>query len=858
MQSDDMKMSDPGDPGSDLREDGPAVTLRLSVRDLAGYAYRHGGLGKAGLFSDSEDTPVRLHQQYIRASMKQDPDAEHFPEYTLKASRRTGSICMEIQGRADLVSVSPDGSVTVLEIKTIMDSGGVLPAKADIVHLAQARIYAYLFLLDPRHNEASVSVTIRYVLAAERKIRDFSERSDFTALQGFFDDSCSKLLDFTKSLRNYRKLRDITLRDLRFPYPELRKGQKEFMHEVLGCIRSKEPLYAQAPTGIGKTISVLYPAVKAIPKNYADYIFYLTAKTSTQTVAQTALQDLRNAGMVLRSIRITSKEKLCLRKDLYCDTQTCPYAIHYYDNSGAAIHDLFAFHSVDADILTGIAEKHQVCPFEIGLDLSLFCDVIICDYNYVFDPKVRLIRFFQDDPYRFVFLIDEAHNLPSRSNEMFSASFGTADIASLLRHAARYSIQLRNSLDAISRYFTQAIRYLDSAAESQDRGTDDRSAAPDSFDRKIEAKELFRAESICASRKIPEEFTGILQDFIFYAKQEIDLLKDRDLRKELLDAFFSAMFFVRVSTDFFNEHYVVLLSSTGKDALLRFKCLNASERLTAFHNGKNATVYFSATMSPEEYYTGLFKGRSSDLNLRKKIFASPFPPENLWVGVVTDLSIKYEARPYTLGSVAELALAAVCVRNGNYLVFCPSFEYQRMISAAFESLVRQQGPQAVGKPIRILTQKNGMSESERSAFLNAFLQNRSDTLVGFAVLGGVFGEGIDLTGESLSGVILIGVGLPARSFEQDILMDYFTHETGNGFDYAYRFPGFNKILQAAGRVIRTETDRGFILLIDERYGREDYRMLFPPEWDPHAVGNADELREGLEDFFGGSGFGGSD
>lgn len=831
-----------------LPADEALSTLKLSVRDLASYAYRHGGLGKTSSFVETDDNPNRLHQQYIKASMKRNPEMAHYPEYYLKTGYEISPVRFEIQGRADLISVSDNGDIDVLEIKTIIDGKGTLPDKADIVHCAQARIYGYIFCLKTDSFESAISVTIRYVLAPDHRIRDFTEHVDFDFLKKFFMESCVRLLDFTKSLNSYRKLRDITLKDLKFPYPSLRKGQKEFMNEVLASIRSKEPLYTQAPTGIGKTISVLFPAVKSIPRNFADYIFYLTAKTSTQNVAQSALDDLREAGMVLKSIRITSKEKICLCKEIYCDTDICRYAQNYYDNSTAAIRELFQYNSIDAKVLTEIALKHSVCPFEIGLDISLFCDVIICDYNYVFDPKVMLIRFIQEESYRFVFLIDEAHNLPSRSNEMYSASFGRADYEELLKYEAHLPPSLRKPLDAIIHYFKQAQQFLQSDIQ-QNGFIAESSKAVDSFDSKIGSKDLIRVEGVCATRNIPSELIVLMENFIMEAKPELDAKRNKEIHKVLIDTFFAAKFFIKVAVEFFNENYVVMLSAENNGIQIRLKCMNASERLSAFHNGKNATVYFSATMSPEEYYTNLFKGKSVDYTLRKKIFGSPFPSENLWVGAVTAISTRYEARQYTLGSVAEMVYSAISVKNGNYLVFCPSFEYQRMIYRVFCDLADSRKHDAK-RPIRTIIQKKVMTEVERSAFLDSFVHNRSDTLVGFAVLGGIFGEGIDLTGESLSGVVLIGVGLPAKSFEQDILMDYFNNSMGNGFDYAYKFPGFNKILQAAGRVIRTETDRGFILLIDERYGRDDYKMLFPDEWKPLTIGTAKDLSKELKEFFG--------
>ncbi len=824
------------------------TVLKLSVRDLAKFAYRHGGLKYDADHSESDDTPNSLHSQLISSAMKNDTQADHLSECWLKNSCEIGNIRFEIRGRADLISVFPDKMLRIIEIKTIIDETGHLPSEADIMHIAQARLYAYMYCLETGEHYNQIAIIVRYILSPAYAMRDFTELTSFGDLEQFFRNTLEMIYDFTRSLKDYRALRDSSIKSMKFPYSELRQGQKDLMGAVLDSIRDKDPLYAQAPTGTGKTISVLYPAIKSIPSNYSDYIFYLTAKTSTQNIACEALDDMRKNGLVARSIRLTAKEKLCPCKEIYCDMEQCRYAVDYYNNSRSAMKELFTADRIDADILLDIAEKYYVCPFEIGLDVSMFCDVIICDYNYVFDPRIRLARFFNEDIYKHVLLIDEAHNLPPRSNEMFSSSL-SADMFRKIGELNPYlSESLKASIAKLAGYFSKASEFLTADPEESNR-TPHNGNIPRTFDRKIESTAVVKTDGICASRKPPAELLGLCDKFISETKPVLDRMKRHDIKKVLLDVYFEIRFFSKVGWEFYNDDYITLLSFEKDLLLIRIKCLNASDKLTSFYNGKNSVIYFSATMSPQEYFIPLFSGKPGAYDLKRKILPSPFPPENLWVGIVSAISTKFKERPYTLEDVVSVIYTAISAKKGNYIVYCPSFEYQRMIMDAFKSYLRGI-THSNKKNITIIGQSRGMSESERNLFLDSFFAARKETLVGFAVLGGVFGEGIDLTGESLSGVVLVGVGLPAKSFEQDILMDYFENAFGKGFDYAYKYPGFNKILQAAGRVIRTDTDRGFILLVDERYSREDYKQLFPEEWDPVYVGSKEDIDSGLREFFG--------
>lgn len=911
--------------------------FHLSVRDFVGYVYRHGGLG--GVSSVNPDiSPNSIHSRFIEAYKCKYTDRKVMSEYSLKTVHLSPPVKFFIQGRADILTESEVKSYEIIEIKSILNASAHFPGNADILHMAQARIYAYLFLLENELSDASIKVTVAYVLTGSFKVRYFSEDFSFADLKAFLNDTCAQFVDICKNVNEYEIIRDDSIKAMKFPYSFLRNGQKELMQAVLTSIKRKQPLFVQAPTGIGKTISALYPAIKSIPENLSDYTFYLTAKTSTQEVAKKTLRDLKEQGLIVKSIQIAAKEKICLCKDIYCDTTLCPYAVKYYENSKAAIKELYLVNTVDFAVLQKVAKKFEVCPFEISLDMALFCDIIICDYNYVFDPRVMLERFMFEDPYRLTFLIDEAHNLPDRVNEMYSTSFTRANLYSIGHLLPFLSAKTQDAALKINDYFIHLSDFFASCDDSAE-----------TFDKSIPRKELFKVENICASRKAPRYLVKLLDELVLGLKVDIDEAAAGSQKNELKDLFFAAKFFIKVVREFFDDSYILLITAkkpTKQDYRkpngnqgqvmpvdlqnfdMSLRCLNPSKQISKLNNGKNSTVYFSGTLKPAEYFLNLFKDNSGENNydISNLHFDSPFPAENLWVGAITDFSVKYNDRSASMPEIVDMIITATSCKEGNYIVFSPSFDYMQSLHSQFQEKaenlygsnmksttnthnnnnnisrdsrdsrikryscadnsnvnsdsningnVKNNGnSNIVGKNIgdsngnrnkndngnincnscktyETILQSRKMSEKDRKEFLGRFAQNTGRTLVGFAVLGGIFGEGIDLVGESLSGVVIVGVGLPQRNIVQEIIKDYYSSVFGNGYDYAYRFPGFNKILQAAGRVIRSDTDRGFILLIDDRYKIPEYQALFPREWNVVYPESKKALKNDLSEFFGG-------
>ncbi len=824
-------------PRNDAGENKDSSTvLRFSVRDFVAFVYRRGSLNTGNFFSLLDGLGIKTHQQFFKAFRKSQPDATIFSEYSLKTTFVSDSVKIEVQGRADLIVLSENNEIQIIEIKTIAKDSADLPVEADFLHIAQARIYAYIFCKEKEITNASIQVTVKYILINSFKIKDFNETVTYNELEKFSFDTCNFYIAQGLAKKDYSTIRDLSIKALTFPYSELRQGQKEFMNAVLSCMRKHEPLLVSAPTGTGKTISVLYPAIKGIPQKYCDYIFYITAKNSTAEIAKKTLDDMRGNGLVIKSIHITAKEKVCLCKEIYCDTSICPYAVNYYDNYSKAMNELSSTQSIDFNVLMATGEVYGVCPFELGLDLSLFCDIIICDYNYIFDPKVSLERFVKQEAYNFAILIDEAHNLPDRACEMYSAEMSYKELKEVLLYKSYFQSNLQNIFDELIAYYKVLLPFIKGEENLEEP-----------FDKSILLKELFWAENFGATRKLPKDYVSILEKLVQYAKEDLNSITNTEARKALKNLYFSAKFFIRTSSEFFDDSYIVTFEKSNRDLIISLRCMDSSGQIDKFHQGKHSLVFFSATLSPVQYFESRFKSVKNQQSINKIILPSPFPKENLFVGIIPSISTKYNNRQSSLKTIADVVEAAVSSKMGNYIVYSPSFEYQKWIVQMVEMVLNSNEINR-SNGIKIITQTPSMNEIIRDNFLKEFREYGKRTLIAFAVLGGVFGEGIDLVGETLSGVIIVGVGLPRKSPERDIMADYYSNMIGNGFDFAYRYPGFNKIQQAAGRVIRSEEDRGFILLLDERYEKPDYQMLFPEEWHPIVLRSKSQIKNSIKEF----------
>jgi len=803
----------------------------VSVRDLVEFSLRHGDLGGERDFVGPHRAlaGTRGHQRLQRSR-----PAGYQKEVRLCHDVETAEFTLRIRGRIDGVLATPE-EVLLEEIKTVQ---GERPREADPLHWAQAKLYGYLYAHDRALHELTIQLT--YLDLETGELTEFRDRCRLADLSAFFESTTAIYAEWVQERYQWCQQRDQSIRTLAFPFPCYRPGQRKLAVAAYRVLARGGRLYLEAPTGIGKTISVLFPAVKALGEGKLERIFYLTARTVGRAVAQKAFADLRQAGLRLRALTLTAKEKICVQEGQPCDPTTCPFARGYYDRCKPAMREALAREDITRQVLEAVGRGHQVCPFELSLDVSSWVDAVICDYNYVFDPKVYLRRHFTDEGGDYGFLVDEAHNLVDRAREMFSADLETREI----RHVRRALKQAAPRCAKALTRLTSALRKLcgPSPPPPEPVEVSDPSTELNLFPRESNAGVLshftHHASRITpphTTRELPPDVLPPLEDALKEAEAWLAQNQPADFREDLLELYFRLRSFQRTA-ELYDERYVTLVEP-GASVRVQLFCRDPSFLLRqALARGK-AAVFFSATLTPADYYRALLGGSAEDPLLQ---LPSPFPPEHLAVLVQDRIRTHLKARTETLADVGEAIRALVQGRTGNYLVYLPSYQYLTAVQEQFHALE---------PAIPILVQRPGMSESEREAFLAAFAADHGETLIGFAVMGGVFGEGIDLVGDRLIGAVIVGVGLPQLCAERDLIRDYFQEQTGAGFDYAYTFPGMNRVLQATGRVIRSETDRGAILLIDARFAEQRYRRLFPAWWHPARVRNPGELRQALRQFW---------
>ncbi len=770
--------------------------ISISVRELVEFVCRTGDLGGGRDFAGPARAleGTRGHQRIQKSR-----STGYAKEVALKTSLEHEQFTLEIKGRIDGVFQS-DTDIWLEEIKT---TRGAWDGKADPLHWAQGKVYGHIF--GQQQKLPQIEVRLTYLNLDTQQTTEFAQRFDAAVLAEFFADVTDEYLRWAAAHHAWCHERDESIAALKFPFPKYRGGQRKFAVEVYRTLSRAGKLFAEAPTGIGKTVSVLFPAMKALGEERFIKIFYLTAKTSGRAVADNALEDLRRAGLRCRSVTLTAKDKICFNDGRPCDMRQCPFAIGYYDRNKAAIRDALTVERLDRPAIEQMARKHNVCPFELSLDCANWVDVVIGDYNHAFDPAANLRRFFGEDSGDYAFLIDEAHNLVDRAREMFSAELRKDLIAPIRRMISEELPECAKALGRVASVLNEL-----------------RKSSP--------------ATPTAVSKELPETLLPSLQGFLSEAETWLAQNRPAIFREELLELYFRVHAFARTA-ELFDERFVTILEGERSEIRFRLFCLDPSHLLgEALKRGK-AAIFFSATLSPLEYFRGLLGGIEADPTLQ---LPSPFPSENLCVLVEDRIQTTFKARSQTQLEVADAIAATVSARVGNYLVYFPSHHYLGDVLAAFSS--RHPG-------IKTLTQSPKMTDAERDQFVASFKSEPAETQVGFAVMGGVFGEGIDLVGDRLVGAVIVGVGLPQLCCERDLIRDHFQERLGQGFEYAYTFPGMNRVLQAVGRVIRSESDRGVVLLIDARFREKRYRDLFPPWWNVTHVRGVKEIARAATQFW---------
>jgi Rad3-related DNA helicase len=776
--------------------------IKISVRNLVEYVLRSGDIDNRrtqAFEKTAMQEGSRIHRKIQR---RMGPD--YRPEVSLKHTVDQDQFQILIEGRADGIIEKPEG-VTIDEIKGVYKDLSYLEEPVP-VHLAQAMCYGYFYCFD--HTLAGAVIQMTYCNMETEEIRRFQVEKTFEELEAWFLGLIHEYVKWARYLYIHGLRRDESIQELSFPFP-YRSGQKELVVSVYRSIQRKRNLFIQAPTGVGKTLSTIFPAVRAMREGLGDKLFYLTAKTITRGVAEEAFELLRKQGLYLNTVTITAKEKLCFLDTPECNPDACPYAKGHFDRVGDGVYDIIhQERGITREIVLDYARKHQVCPFEFCLDISNWTDSIICDYNYVFDPNIRLKRYFSEGVSgEYLFLVDEAHNLVPRAREMYSAVLYKEDFLLVKKIIKPMDQKIARLLDRCNKELLEMKRECESYQILEDV--------------------RFFMTSILSLFGEMEKFMEIHQEF-----------GDRDL---VLDFYFALRDFINIY-ERLDENYRIYteLLSDGR-FMLRLFCINPSINLKECLNKGNGTIFFSATLLPVSYYKELLSGDQEEY----AVYAhSPFDQDKKLLMVAGDVSSRYTRRNRReYEKVVNYMKAIVSGRKGNYMAFLPSYHYLKEVEAILHDISHE----SIG--FTFLSQASSMNEGQREEFLQEFSKEREDSFVALCVMGGVFSEGIDLREDQLIGAIIVGTGLPMVCTEQNILKEYFDEKEQKGFDYAYQYPGMNKVMQAAGRVIRTVEDEGIIALLDERFLRPDYQAIFPREWDEYYEIRQNNVADVVRDFW---------
>ena len=770
--------------GRHMEAEEKVLNIRISVRDLVEFVLRSGDIDnrKGGGLGEKEamQEGSRIHRK-IQGKMGSAYRAEVPLGITLPGDGYT----LTVEGRADGIFTEQD-TVWIDEIKSMYRDPDTLK-EAIPVHLAQAKCYAHIYAL--QHGLDEIGVQMTYCSLETEEIRRFREMLPTKELSGWFQEVTDAYRKWAEFQRDWRELRRASIQGLEFPYP-WRAGQKKLAMDVYRTILRKKNLFLQAPTGTGKTLSTVYPAVKAVGEGLAERIFYATAKTITRTVAEEAFSVLRGNGLRLKTLTLTAKEKVCPCGEMVCNPDACPRAKGHFDRVNDAVFEMLnAADAFDRDVILQQAEKWRVCPFEMSLDVSLWCDAVICDYNYIFDPRAKLKRFFAEGRGEYLFLVDEAHNLVDRGREMFSAALYKEDFLEGKRAVEEHSRKLTRALERCNAWL---------------------------LDLKRESTELKVHEDVGI-------FPVYLMNLCGQIEEVLEKLADTEAGERMLELYFSARSFLEVC-DRLDDSYVIYseLCADGR-FMLKLYCVDISGNLQECINKGRSTVFFSATLLPVQYYKSLLSTAPDNYAI---CATSTFQPEKRLILLGIDTSSRYTRRgEEEYRRIATYICEALRAKSGNYMVFFSSYRMMEETAEAFTEILETEEmyPQ-------LILQQQGMTEAEREAFLIQFEETPSEGLIGFCVMGGIFSEGIDLKAERLIGAIVVGPGLPQVCRERELLKNFYDARGEDGFFYAYLCPGMNKVLQSAGRVIRTEADEGVILLLDERFAAARYRNLFPAEW----------------------------
>lgn len=785
-----------------MQEQTEKQNIKISVRNLVEFILRSGDIDNRrsrAMQAEAMQEGSRIHRKIQRRM-----GASYHAEVPLKIEIPRENYQFVIEGRAD--GIIKEEMITIDEIKGIYMDLSYLEEPVG-VHLAQAKCYAYMYAQQESFApDVKMGVQMTYCNLDTEEIRRFVEQYTVRELENWFLGIVAEYEKWADFQYQWRCKRQASIQKLEFPF-DYREGQKELAADVYRTIYRRKNLFIQAPTGTGKTMSTIYPSVRAVGEGLAEKIFYLTAKSITATVALDAFRILGGKGYQAKTVLITAKEKMCVCEEMDCNPQNCPYAEGHFDRVNDAVFELLQKEEIfTREIFLEQAHRHRVCPFELCLDTASWADNIICDYNYVFDPNVYLRRFFAEGTKEeYLFLVDEAHNLVERARSMYSAVLVKEDFLAVKKLVKPYSKKVAAELEKCN-------------------------------------KILLAYKRECEDYQICENISNFAFALMrFGAAADTFLQKSTEFpgKKEFLDLYLKVRHFLNMY-ERLDEHYVIYTRFLENHSfMIKLFCVDPALNLQECLDKGRSTVFFSATLLPIQYYKKLLSTKEDNYAIYAK---TAFSKEQSCLLIGDGVSSKYTRRNHMeFQNIARYIQKIVSAKKGNYIVFFPSYRFLEQVYEEFFPMMEGQTD--------CIVQTTGMKEEEREEFLGEFEKERKHSLVGFCVMGGIFGEGIDLKEELLIGAIVVGTGLPQVGQEREILKQYFEAHGGEGFDYAYRYPGMNKVLQAAGRVIRTKEDKGVIALLDERFLQREYRRLFPREWEEYTVCSHENIGNVLENFW---------
>lgn len=770
--------------------------IHIGVRDMVEFVLRRGDINIKYTSSKRGLKGIKIHQKIQKEHKKKAllKGYDYLEELSIKYSFEYNEFIIDIDGRIDGI-VEAEKDIYIEEIKSCSeDVNNIIPDYKGL-HFAQAICYGYIYAEINKIEKVNIVLTYCQLETYEKV--SFEKEYNYNDLRDYFYNIIELYYYWIKLKNDFKIIRNESIKNISFPYSVYRKGQREFAGAVYKTIVSNKKLFAQAPTGTGKTISVLFPAIKhfLISDNSEQKIFYLTAKTTTRKTAEDTLLRMYNMGLKLKTVIITAKDKICFCSEKICTPQKCKYADGHFDRINNALKDILKNEDmINSDIIEIYAKKHMVCPFEFSFDIAIYSDCIICDYNYVFDPKVQMKRFFSDESKKLnhIILVDEAHNLVERSREMYSASIDKNSFKQAKNSIKARSLSIYKSLEKINNYMQNLYDKFD---------IDDNAIVTD---------------------KYPEELVYLLMDFASSADK---WLVNNELNKsydKIIDLYFTVLDFIRIS-ELFDSHYLNVISIDKDNINYKLLCLDTSYLLALQEKKLLSSIFFSATFSPIDYFMDILGGTEEDNFIK---IPSPFNPENLCLIIDASISTKYNNRHLSYEKISDRLFYLVNAKKGNYIAFFPSYDYMNKVYDVFRRKY---------KNINTIIQMQSFDEKDKQNYISNFDENNKESLIGFAVLGGIFSEGVDLSGNKLIGTAVIGVGLPLISFERNIILNYYNQKNNKGFEYAYIYPGMNKVFQASGRVIRKENDCGINMLIDNRFLNYEYKKLFPYEWNSYKA-----------------------